>query len=158
MERLLAILEENGRIGLEELAALLDSDTIEIAKRIDEYEQGGIIKGYRTMVNHDKLKDGRVQALIELKVAPKKDVGFDHIAWQVSQLTEVETVQLISGGYDLLITMSGKSFHEIASFVSRRLSPIDSVLSTATHFILNTYKKDGVMYVESEKDERGWSV
>ncbi len=158
MDRLLAIIEENGRIGLEELAALLGCEATEVAQRIDGYERDGLIKGYRAMINHDKLDDGRVRALIELKVAPKKDVGFDHVARKISELPEVEGVQLISGGFDLLVTMSGKSFHEIASFVARRLSPIDSVLSTATHFILNTYKKDGIMYADQENDERGWNI
>ncbi len=155
MERLLALLEENGRISLEELGTLLGCDPQEVAKKIDKYEEDGIIKGYRAMINHDRIDDGRVQALIELKVAPKRDVGFDHVARQVANLSEVEGVQLISGGYDLLLTISGKSFHEIASFVAKRLSPIDSVLSTATHFILNTYKKDGIIYAQQEKDERG---
>ncbi len=155
MDRLLTILEENARLSLEELAAMLGSDSAEVARQIDEYEANGIIKGYRTMINHDRLNDGRVQALIELKVAPKKDVGFDHVARQVSNLSEVDSVQLISGGYDLLLTMTGSSFHEIASFVARRLSPIDSVLSTATHFLLNTYKKDGIIYAEQDRDERG---
>ncbi len=155
MDRLLALLEENGRISLEELAVMLDCSPQEVAKKIDTYEADGIIKGYRAMINHDRIDDGRVQALIELKVAPKRDVGFDHVARQIANLSEVEGVQLISGGYDLLLTISGKSFHEIASFVAKRLSPIDSVLSTATHFILNTYKKDGVIYAEQERDERG---
>ncbi len=158
MDRLLAIIEENGRISIEELAVLLDCEVIEVANKLDEYEREGYIKGYRAMINHDKLDGGRVQALIELKVAPKKDVGFDDVARKISELPEVDGVQLISGGFDLLITLSGKSFHEIASFVSRRLSPIDSVLSTATHFILNTYKKDGVIYADLEKDERGWNL
>ncbi len=155
MDRLLALLEENGRISIEELSVMLDCSVEEVARRIDEYESSGIIKGYRTMINYDRLNDGRVQALIELKVAPKKDVGFDHVARQIANLSEVDSVQLISGGYDLLLTMTGNSFHEIASFVARRLSPIDSVLSTATHFLLNTYKKDGIIYAEKEVDERG---
>ncbi len=155
MDRLLALLEDNGRISLEELSVMLDCSIDDVARRIDEYEASGIIKGYRTMINYDRLNDGRVQALIELKVAPKKDVGFDHVARQIANLSEVDSVQLISGGYDLLLTMTGNSFHEIASFVSRRLSPIDSVLSTATHFLLNTYKKDGIIYADKEVDERG---
>ncbi len=155
MDRLLTLLEENGRMSLEELAVMLNCNSDEIAKRMDRYEAEGIIKGYRAMINYDRINDGRVQAFIELKVAPKKDVGFDHVARQIANLSEVDGVQLISGGYDLLVSMTGSSFHEIASFVARRLSPIDSVLSTATHFLLNTYKKDGIIYAEQEKDERG---
>ncbi len=155
MDRLLELIEQNGRLSIEELAAMLSSTPQAVAEKLDEYTQNGILKGYRAIINYDKINDGRVQALIELKVTPKKDVGFDEIARTVAAMSEVDGVQLISGGYDLLVTISGRSFHEIANFVARRLSPLSAVLSTATHFVLSTYKKDGIMYAEQESDGRG---
>ena len=158
MDRILKILEDNARLSLEDMAAMVDSTPQAVAAAIDEYAKAGVIKGYKTLVDWDKTDFVRVRALIELKVSPKKDHGFDEIASTIARFPEVDSVMLMSGGYDLGLVMTGKSFQEIALFVALRLSPLDDVLSTATHFVLRTYKKDGVVYVdENNKDERGFN-
>lgn len=130
----------------------------EVAAKMDEYAKEGIIRGYHAMIDWEKIRPDKVQAVIELRVRPKKSHGFDEIAMAISQFDEVQSVLLMSGGYDLQLIISGHSFQEIALFVAKRLSPMDDVLSTATHFVLRTYKKDGVMYAEEEPDEREWAT
>ncbi len=157
MDRILKILEDNARLPLEDIAAMVDKTPEEVAAAIDEYAKSGIIKGYKTLVDWDKTDSVRVRALIELKVSPKKDHGFDEIASTIALFPEVDSVMLMSGGYDLGLILTGKSFQEIALFVALRLSPLDDVLSTATHFVLRTYKRDGVMYTDENRDERGYN-
>lgn len=157
MDRILKILEDNARLPLEDIAAMVDKTSEEVAAAIDEYAKSGIIKGYKTLVDWDKTDSVRVRALIELKVSPKKDHGFDEIASTIALFPEVDSVMLMSGGYDLGLILTGKSFQEIALFVALRLSPLDDVLSTATHFVLRTYKRDGVMYTDENRDERGYN-
>ena len=154
MERILKILEDNARLPLEDIAAMADKTPQEVAAAIDEYAKAGVIKGYKTLIDWDKTDETRVRAIIELKVSPKKDRGFDEIASTIALFPEVDSVMLMSGGYDLSLMMSGKSFQDIALFVAKRLSPLDDVLSTATHFVLRTYKKDGVLYGLEPTDER----
>lgn len=158
MERLLKLLEENARLTAEDLAAMLDITPAQVAAQLDDYAAKGIIRGYKTLVDWDKVGTDRVQAVIELRVRPKKSRGFDEIASAVAKFDEVQSVLLMSGAYDLQLIISGHSFQEIALFVAKRLSPLDDVLSTATHFVLRTYKKDGVVYGEEEKDEREWTT
>ena len=106
----------------------------------------------------EKLNADRVKAVIELRVRPKKSHGFDEIASAIACFDEVQSVLLMSGGYDLQLILTGRSFQEIALFVAKRLAPMDDVLSTATHFVLRTYKKDGVLYADEETDEREWAT
>ena len=147
MEKILKILEENARISLEDIATMVESTPEEVAKQIDAYQQAHVI-------DWDKAGADRVQAIIELRVSPKRDCGFDEVAANIARFDEVDSVMLMSGGYDLSLVMSGKSFQDIALFVAKRLSPLDDVLSTATHFVLRTYKKDGVLYGLEPTDER----
>ena len=154
MERILGILEQNARLSVEDIAAMVDMTPAQVAAQIDAYLQAGVIKGYRTLIDWEKTDEQRVKALIDLKVSPKKDHGYDEIAHRIALFPEVESVMLMSGGYDLSLTMRGKSFQEIALFVAQRLSPLEGVLSTATHFVLRTYKKDGVLYGKDPIDER----
>lgn len=154
MERLLKLLEENARLSVEDLATMLNCTPQQVAEQMDAYAQQGIIRGYRAMIDWENVRPDKVQAVIELRVRPKKSHGFDEIAMAISQFKEVQSVLLMSGGYDLQLVIAGHSFQEIALFVAKRLSPMDDVLSTATHFVLRTYKKDGVMYAEEEQDER----
>ena len=126
----------------------------EVAKQIDAYQQAHVINGYKALIDWDKAGADRVQAIIELRVSPKRDCGFDEVAANIARFDEVDSVMLMSGGYDLSLVMSGKSFQDIALFVAKRLSPLDDVLSTATHFVLRTYKKDGVLYGLEPTDER----
>ena len=154
MDRLLKILEANAQLSLEEIAAMAGEDAGEVARRIDEYRAAGVLRGTRTLVDWDKVGGNGVQALIEVRVTPKKGRGFDEIAQMISLLDEVDSVQLMSGGYDLSVLIKGATFQEVALFVSRRLAPLDDILSTATHFVLRTYKKDGALYSADERDER----
>ena len=154
MEQLLKIVEENARISLEDLAVMVGDTPAGVAARLDEYKAAGIIHGYHTLIDWEKAGVPRVQAIIELRVTPKRDCGFDEVAANIARFDEVDSVMLMSGGYDLSLVMSGKSFQDIALFVAKRLSPLDDVLSTATHFVLRTYKKDGVLYGLEPTDER----
>ena len=154
MDKLLAVIEKNARLTLEEIAAMIGETPEETARRLDDYKRQGILRGTRTLINWEKVGGNGVQAVIEVRVTPKKDHGFDEIAEAISQLDEVDSVLLMSGGYDLSVTISGATFHEVATFVARRLSPMDDVLSTATHFVLRTYKKDGALYNQNKRDER----
>ena len=155
MERILTILEENARLSVEDIAAMTDMTPAAVAEKIDDYMRHGVIKGFRTLIDWEQTDRQRVKALIDLKVSPKKDHGYDEIAQRIALFPEVESVMLMSGGYDLSLTMAGSSFQEIAMFVAMRLAPMDDVLSTATHFVLRTYKKHGLTYITDQKDERG---
>ncbi len=154
MDRILRILEQNARISLEDIAVMVEKTPEEVAKQIDAWQAQHVINGYRALIDWEKAGADRVQAIIELRVSPKRDCGFDEIAATIARFDEVDSVMLMSGGYDLSLVMSGKSFQDIALFVAKRLSPLDDVLSTATHFVLRTYKKDGVLYGVEPADER----
>ena len=154
MYELLSLLEKNARYSEEELAAMLAISSQEVCGIMSEYEQQGVIRGYTAIVDWDKTSRERVSARIEVKVAPKKGLGFDEVAEQISQFEEVQSLYLMSGGYDLALTIVGKSFKEIASFVAYRLAPMDSVQSTATHFILRKYKEKGSVVTDGVRDER----
>lgn len=155
MDQLLTLLSENARLTSKQLAAMLNKTESEVENEIAVYEKKGIIRGYKAIVNWEKVDKNKACALIELRVTPKKERGFDEIANRIMQLEEVESVYLMSGGYDLAVRVRGKSMQDIAMFVMRRLSTMDSVLSTATHFILTRYKDDGlILDSDEEKDER----
>ena len=154
MEQLLKLLEDNARLPVEDIATMLNKSPAEVAAMIDLARAQGIIKGYKTLVDWEKAGVNRVEAVIELNVSPKKSRGFDEIAATIAAFDEVESVLLMSGGYDLQLVVSGRSFQEVALFVAKRLSPLDDVRSTATHFVLRTYKKDGEMFLDEDPDER----
>lgn len=155
MDKLLALIEKNPRLSNKEIAVMLGADEGEIEKKIRLYEESGIIRGYRAMIDKEKAQAETVTALIEIKVHPKFEHGFDEIAQRISQLEEVESVYLMSGGFDLCCMVTDKSFQEVAMFVANRLAPMDSVMSTATHFILRKYKEQGVLFSKPLKDDRG---
>ena len=152
--KLLKLLEQNAKLTNAQLAAMLGADEAQVARAIAEMEQEGILKGYQALVDWDKTDRNLVSARIELKVTPKSTMGFEEIAYTISQFPEVETCYLMSGGYDLALTISGKTFKDIALFVAHRLAPLDAVQSTATHFVLKKYKYHGIVLVGDEKDER----
>ena len=154
MDKVLKLLEENARYTPEEIAVMLDTDPVEVEKKIAQMEREGIIRGYKVIVDREKLSDNYVSAIIELRVTPKRDLGFDEIAGTIAEYPEVEDVYLMSGGYDLALMISGKTFKDIALFVSQRLAVLDSVISTATHFILSRYKEKGVITHQAPVDER----
>lgn len=154
MDKLLSLLEENARLTNAQLAVMLNQTEAEIAAKIEEYEQSGIIKGYTALLDRERVDKDYVVAIIELKVTPKRDFGFEEIARRVAEYSEVESVYLMSGGYDLAVFVNGKTFKDIALFVSKRLAVLDSVVSTATHFLLSRYKEKGFLMGEEETDER----
>jgi len=153
-EELLAILEKNSRIDFSELAVLLGISEEEVLKEIEQLEHDGVIGGYHTLINWEKTSIEKIMALIEVKVTPQRGRGFDNIAERIYNYPEVKAVYLLSGGYDLLVILEEKSLKEIANFVSDKLSTLDSVLSTATHFILKKYKDHGTIMNQKQKDER----
>ena len=153
-EKLLSTIEKNSRIGLSDLALILGKEEIEVANELSRLEQEGIICGYHTLINWEKTDIEKVTALIEVKVTPQRGQGFDRIASRIYNYPEVRDVYLISGGFDLLVTLEEKSLKEIAQFVSEKLSTLDSILSTATHFILKKYKDHGTVVDEKIEDER----
>ncbi len=155
MEMLLKLLSEDARLSLEQLASLTGTTEQEVAEKMDEYRRRGIIAGYEAVIDWERAGIDRVLSLIELRISPKRDFGFDEFADTVARFPEVETVYLMSGGFDLAILIHGKSFKDIAMFVSKRLSPMESVLSTATHFVLKTYKERGALFIDKIEDERG---
>ncbi len=152
MEKLLKLLKDNARLTNKELAVMLNRDEEVIQTQITELEQNGIIKGYKALINEQKVNAG-VSALIELKVTPKKELGFQDIADRVMQLPEVESVYLMAGDYDLAVFVRGESIQEVAMFVAKRLSPLESVISTATHFVLQKYKQDGVILDDTKEQD-----
>lgn len=153
-EELLSLIEKNSRIDLKELAILLGKDEIDVINEISKLEAEGIICGYHTLINWEKTSIEKVNALIEVKVTPQRGQGFDKIAERIYNYPEVRAVYLISGGYDLLVILEEKSLREIANFVSDKLSTLDSVLSTATHFVLKKYKDHGTILDKKKTDER----
>lgn len=155
MDRILSVIEKNPRLSDKEIAVMLGVTEEQVAKQIREYERSGVIKGYRALIDKDHTDSQTVTALIEIKVQPKFGHGFEEIAGKIAQLEEVESVYLMSGGFDLAVMVTDKSFQEVAMFVAKRLSPMDSVVSTATHFMLKKYKEQGVSFTETPKDDRG---
>ena len=153
-EELLKIIEKNSRIDLKELAVLLGVNEVEVANEIAALEAEGVICGYHTLIDWEKTSSEKINALIEVRVTPQRGQGFDRIAERIYNYPEVKSVYLISGGYDLMITLEQKSLKEISNFVSDKLSTIDCVLSTATHFILKKYKDHGTILSNKNDDER----
>ncbi|MCI8292196.1 MAG: Lrp/AsnC family transcriptional regulator [Hespellia sp.] len=151
---ILKYLETNSRIDLGELAVLLGTDEITVANEVAAMEKEKIICGYHTLIDWDKTGVEKVNALIEVRVTPQRGQGFDRIAERIYNYPEVFAVYLISGRYDLLVTLEGKSLKEVSQFVSDKLSTLDSVISTATHFILKKYKDHGTIMVPKKGSER----
>ena len=153
-EELLSIIEKNSRIDIKELAVRLGKDETAVLKELEALENENIICGYHTLVDWEKASVEKVTALIEVKVTPQRGQGFDRIAERIYNYPEVKSVYLISGGYDLLVTLEEKSLKDIALFVSEKLSALDSVISTASHFILKKYKDHGTIMDKKRPDER----
>jgi len=153
-EELLSIIEKNSRIDLKELAVRLGKEEIDVVNELQKLEDERVICGYHTLINWEKTSIEKVTALIEVKVTPQRGKGFDRIASRIYNYPEVRDVYLISGGFDLLVTLEEKSLKDIAMFVSEKLSTLDSIISTGTHFILKKYKDHGTIIDEHIKDER----
>ena len=154
MDKLLQLLEKDCRYTSAQLGSMCGLSEKEVDEKIAEFEKNGIILGYKALVDWDKTDREYVSAVIELKVAPQRDRGFDKIAEMIYNYPEVQSVHLMSGGFDLLLTIEGKTMKEVAYFVAYKLAPIPDVISTATHFVLKKYKDKGIIYKAPEKDER----
>ena len=154
-ERLLKILEKDARYSASDLASMLGESEENIAKIIEKLEKEKIICGYKTIIDWDKVSDVHVTALIELQVKPQKNLGFEEIAETIMKMSEVESVYLMSGSYDLSVTVKGRSFKEVALFVAKRLAVMENIESTETSFVLRRYKEVGVEMIDQDKDDRG---
>ena len=153
-EKILTFIEKNSRVELKELAVLLGMSEADVANELEAMEEEGIICGYHTLIDWDKVTTERINAVIEVRVTPQRGRGFDSIAERIYKYPEVESVYLMSGGYDLLVMLEGKTLREVSTFVSEKLSTLESVLSTTTHFILKKYKDHGTILHQEYKDER----
>lgn len=153
-EKILQAMDKNSKLTPEDLAAMFGSTKEEVQNVIKELEEEAIICGYPTLINWDKTDCEKVTALIEVKVTPQRGLGFDKIAERIYKFDEVESVYLMSGGFDLTVIIEGKSMKEVAAFVSSKLSPMEAVLSTATHFVLKKYKQHGLPLISENIDER----
>ena len=153
-EQILAIIEKNSRISVKELAVILGAEEIDVANELKALEEEGIICGYHTMIDWEKTDIEKVTALIEVRITPQRGQGFDKLAERIYKYPEVNSVYLISGGYDLLVSLEGKSLKQVSSVVSDKLSTLDGVLSTATHFVLKKYKDHGTILGKKYEDTR----
>ena len=154
MDELLKLLQANALESRDNLARMLGVPVADVNARIADYEKRGVIRGYQAVLNEDQLDLDKVTAVIEVKVTPQREGGFDTIAHRISRFPEVTSAYLMSGTYDLLLFVQGRNLREVASFVSERLSPLEGVLSTSTHFMLKTYKRLGVLMHQENSDER----
>lgn len=156
MDQILSLLEENARLTTGQLSVMLDKSKEEIKAKIEDYEDNGTILGYKAIIDWDKTEREYVTALIEIKVTPIKEQGFDKVAKRICQYPEVRSLFLMSGGFDLAVTIEGKTMREVALFVAEKLAVIEGVTATATHFVLRKYKDKGVEFRVEDKDERGF--
>ncbi len=155
MDKILKALEDNATLTPEQLAVMFDKEQGEIKQLIRKYESDGVILGYKAIIDWDKTDREYVTALIEVKMTPQRDRGFDRVAEKIYNYPEVQSLYLMSGGYDLCLVIEGKTMKEVAYFVAQKLAPIEYVISTATHFVLRKYKDKGVIYGAEQVDERG---
>ena len=154
MDELLKMLQANAIESRENIAKMLNVSVAEVSKRIAKYEKSGVIRGYQAILNEDKLDLDTVTAVIEVKVTPQREGGFNTIAERISKFPEVRAAFLMSGTYDLLLFVEGRNLREVAAFVSERLSPLEGVLSTSTHFMLRSYKEQGYL-MDAPAEENG---
>ena len=153
-EKILSVIEQNSRLRSAEIATLLGEDIEEVRKEMRAMEAEKVIAGYHTIIDWDKTGKEKVCAWIEVKTTPQRGLGFDRIAQRIMQYPEVDSIYLMSGDFDFVIFMNGKTMREVANFVSEKLSPLDEIRGTATHFILKKYKDHGAIMDDTEHDER----
>lgn len=155
MEEILNILDkEKGNVSRAKIAQMLGMEEKEVADKIEKMEKENVIVGYKTIVNWDKTDKDVVVALIELRITPQRGEGFDKVAERIYKYPQVKSLYLMSGAYDLAVTIEGKSMKEVALFVAQKLAPMDSIISTATYFVLKKYKEEGIVFEDDEKDTR----
>jgi DNA-binding Lrp family transcriptional regulator len=151
---LLGILEENSRLTADDIATMTNLSTAEVAARVQALEAARIIRGYSTIVNWEKAGSSEVSAIIELKVSPERDFGYDRIAERLCRFRQVKTLRLITGTYDLQVIVTGKNMQEVSRFVSEHVAPMDRIRETATHIVMKTYKENGTSFFEQPETER----
>jgi len=151
---LLHLLEENCRTPERELAVLAEMSEQDVTDRIGRLETAGVVRRYGAVVDWERAGDGNVAAVIELKVSPERDFGYDRIAERISRFPQVRSLRLMTGAYDLQLLVAGPSMHEIARFVAEQIAPMDRIRETATHIIMKTYKENGTTFAEREEVER----
>ena len=145
---------EKGNVSRAKIAQMLGMEEKEVADKIEKMEKENVIVGYKTIVNWDKTDKDVVVALIDLRITPQRGEGFDKVAERIYKYPQVKSLYLMSGAYDLSVTIEGKSMKEVALFVAQKLAPMDSIISTATHFVLKKYKEEGIVFEDDEKDTR----
>ena len=155
MDRILKMLEDDATLTPEQIAVMCEKEVGDVRELVRQYEKDGVILGYKTIIDWDKTDREYVSALIELKVTPQRDRGFDKVAEKIYCYPEVQSVYLMSGSFDLAVFIEGKTMREVAYFVAQKLAPLEYIQATATHFILRKYKDKGVVYGTVEVDERG---
>jgi DNA-binding Lrp family transcriptional regulator len=155
MNTILELLEKDARLTPEQIALMTQKEVGDITATIEDYERDGVILGYQALIDWDKTDREYVSALIEIKIAPQRDRGFDKVAEKIYNYPEVQSLYLMSGGYDLAVLIEGRTMKEVAYFVARKLATIEDVMATATHFVLRKYKDKGVIYGPATADERG---
>ena len=154
-KKILKLLEKNARIDVKDIAAITGKSEDEVASEIKEMEAEGLIRGYKGIIDWERVESDSVSAIIELKVVPTAGLGFEEVADRIAKYPEVESVYLMSGACDLIVTVKGRTFREVSDFLSKELALIDSVTSTATQFIMRRYKEFGLELTSSNDDERG---
>lgn len=154
MNEILEVLEKNSKFTVAQLAVMLNKTEEEIQEEIKKLEENGTILGYNTLINWEKTNQEKVTALIEVKVTPQRGEGFDHVAERIYKFPEVKGCYLMSGGFDLTVIIEGATMKEVAYFVAEKLAPLESVLSTRTHFVLKKYKDKGTIFDEKHKEDR----
>ncbi len=156
MDEILEILEKDGRTTPEEIAKITNRSLDKVKKAIRKYEREGVILKYKAIINKELIRDedSEVRALIEVRVSPEKDLGFDHVAERIYRFEEVKSCYLLSGTYDLLLIVEGKNIHTVSQFVAEKLAPLENVRGTVTHFLLKKYKEDGVILKHKEENKR----
>jgi len=152
VKEILELLETNAKLTAEDIAVMLSMEVKEVKRIIKEMEENKTIIGYITLVNWKNAGEEKISALIEVRTTPQRDVGYDSVAERIARFPEVRVVRLVSGTYDLIVNIEGRSLQEISHFVATKLATIEGVVSTTTHFVMKTYKQDGII-TEGEKDE-----
>ena len=155
MDKLIKLIRKNGMMEPDQLAVMLGEDVEVVKEKLQKFQDEGIIKGFKAVIDYPESEGGYVEAIIELRVAPQRDTGFDSVAEQIAGMKEVDSLFLMSGGYDLFVKVYGKTFQDIAMMVAKKLSTIPGVTGTKTHFMLKKYKEDGMTFIEEKADLRG---
>jgi len=150
MNKLLNLILDGEKLNSRQMAEILNTDEESVQAELQKLQDQGLLLGWRPVLHPEKLEDNQVRAVIEIKIRPERESGFDRMALRVSQFDEVESCYLMSGGYDLLAIVTGKSLHQVANFISKRLASMDGVLSTGTHFLLRAYKEQGYQLIQND--------